>query len=241
MLPGLRFLFAASILTASLLVFGMGAIALLRASHQQVVNLSAQPAPEPVFAQAPQSVPSLSMLRTDAAVAEAAPVAADAGRLATLTGALREPDALPAPVLTPEPPPPVTAEPQPAAPAPPADARSEIAPEPEILTLTAPAETAVIATAPETQPPALPAPEITGSTPQPGVAETAKPLIAVPPLPHARPEAANQVAALTPAAPTVTAAKKSLPMKRRYVRRVRERLAPATSANPLSTLFGGGN
>lgn len=231
MLPGLRFLFAASILTASLLVFGMGAIALLRASHQQVANLSAQPAPEPVFAQAPQTVPSLSMLRVDAATTEAAPIAADAGRLATLTGALREPDALPAPVLTPEPPPAI-ADPQ-SAPAPPAEVLSETAPEAEPARAEIPAQTGPAETSP--------APEITGSTPKPDVAESTKPLIATPPLPHARPEAANQIAALTPAVPAVAVAKKSRPLKRRYARQTRERLAPATSANPLSALFGGGN
>ena len=67
MLPGLRFLFAAMLITTSLLVFGMGAIALLRASHQQFASLPPRPPSEPVFAQAPQTVPSLSLLRAEPA------------------------------------------------------------------------------------------------------------------------------------------------------------------------------
>ncbi|MGL9621994.1 hypothetical protein QRQ56_28800 [Bradyrhizobium sp. U531] len=38
MLPGFRFLFAAILLSTSLLVFGLGAAALLRASHEQYAN-----------------------------------------------------------------------------------------------------------------------------------------------------------------------------------------------------------
>lgn len=232
MLPGLRFLFAASLLTASLLVFGMGAIALLRASHQQVANLTAQPAPEPVFAQAPETVPALSMLRTDTATAEAAPIAAEAGRLAALTSAVREPVSVPAPVVAPEPPP-ILAEPQSVAA--PLESRSDAAPEPDIPPQAAPAESTMIATAPA---------DFTGSTPDPVVTEPAMPSILNPPLPHARPEAADKIAALISAsttAPKVAAVKKARPIKRRYARREPVRVEPATSSNPLSALFGGGN
>ena len=52
MLPGFRFLFAAIVLSTSILIFGLGAAALLRASHDQFASIPARrPLPEPVFAQ----------------------------------------------------------------------------------------------------------------------------------------------------------------------------------------------
>ncbi len=56
MLPGFRFLFAAILLSTSILVFGLGAAALLRASHEQYVsNPSWRNGPqEQMFAQAPE-------------------------------------------------------------------------------------------------------------------------------------------------------------------------------------------
>ena len=38
MLPGFRFLFAATMLSMSLLVFGLGAAALLRAAHEEFTS-----------------------------------------------------------------------------------------------------------------------------------------------------------------------------------------------------------
>ncbi len=72
MLPGLRFLFAAVVLSISLLVFGLGAAALLRAAHQEFASLPSRPAPpEPVFApQASDTIPSLAMLRIDVPTAD---------------------------------------------------------------------------------------------------------------------------------------------------------------------------
>jgi hypothetical protein len=52
MLPGFRFLFAAIVLSMSILVFGLGAAALLRAAHEEFAsNPSWHASPEPVFAQ----------------------------------------------------------------------------------------------------------------------------------------------------------------------------------------------
>ncbi|SHG09669.1 hypothetical protein [Bradyrhizobium erythrophlei] len=52
MLPGFRFLFAATLFTMSILVFGLGATALLRAAHEQFAsNPSWHAAPEATFAQ----------------------------------------------------------------------------------------------------------------------------------------------------------------------------------------------
>jgi hypothetical protein len=83
MLPGFRFLLAAIVLCISILVFGLGAAALLRAAHEEFAqNPSWRAAPQPRFAQAEEgSKAVLAMLRiepvatgakmTDAAPAEA--------------------------------------------------------------------------------------------------------------------------------------------------------------------------
>ena len=67
MLPGFRFLFAAIVLSMSLLIFGLGAAALLRAAHQEFASLPSRRAPpEPVFAsQNDATIPALAMLRID--------------------------------------------------------------------------------------------------------------------------------------------------------------------------------
>jgi len=82
MLPGFRFLFAAIMLALSILIFGLGAAALLRAAHEEVaVNPSWRATPETTFAQQPEAArreatkpdaarPVLAMLRVDAPVVE---------------------------------------------------------------------------------------------------------------------------------------------------------------------------
>ena len=74
MLPGLRFLFAAILLSMSILVFGLGAAALLRAAHEEVANIPARrPPPERVFAPANEPPPTLAMVRLEPPVADNAP------------------------------------------------------------------------------------------------------------------------------------------------------------------------
>jgi hypothetical protein len=65
MLPGFRFLFAAIVLSMSVLVFGLGAAALLRAAHEQFASIPSRRAPpEPVFAKANEPpMPTLALLR----------------------------------------------------------------------------------------------------------------------------------------------------------------------------------
>ena len=65
MLPGFRFLFAAVMLSMSILIFGLGAAALLRTAHEEVAsNPSWRAAPEATFAQQPDATrPVLAMLR----------------------------------------------------------------------------------------------------------------------------------------------------------------------------------
>jgi hypothetical protein len=67
MLPGFRFLVAAIMLSMSILVFGLGAAALLRAAHEEVANKpSWRAAPETVFAQQSEvTQPVLAMLRLE--------------------------------------------------------------------------------------------------------------------------------------------------------------------------------
>jgi hypothetical protein len=67
MLPGFRFLFAAIVLSMSILVFGFGAAALLRTAHEEFANTPTwQPAPETRFAQSREAAPPvLAMLRVD--------------------------------------------------------------------------------------------------------------------------------------------------------------------------------
>lgn len=70
MLPGFRFLFAATLLSVSILVFGLGATALLRSTHEQFVsNPSWRTGPqEQVFAQLSEPVePVLAVLRAEPA------------------------------------------------------------------------------------------------------------------------------------------------------------------------------
>jgi hypothetical protein len=70
MLPGLRFLFVAIVLSTSALIFGLGAAALLRSAHEEFSNLPNRRAPpETVFAQPVEaSRPTLAVLRVEAPV-----------------------------------------------------------------------------------------------------------------------------------------------------------------------------
>jgi hypothetical protein len=72
MLPGFRFLFAAIVLSLSILIFGLGAAALLRAAHEQFASLPTRRAPaEPVFTkQNAAPVTTLALLRFEPPVLE---------------------------------------------------------------------------------------------------------------------------------------------------------------------------
>lgn len=67
MLPGFRFLFTAIVLSMSVLIFGLGAAALLRAAHEEFANLPARrTAPEPMFARRTDDTPpTLALLRIE--------------------------------------------------------------------------------------------------------------------------------------------------------------------------------
>jgi hypothetical protein len=72
MLPGFRFLFTAIVLSMSILIFGLGAAALLRAAHEQFVsNPSWHAPPETMFAQQSEATPPvLAMLHVEPAAVE---------------------------------------------------------------------------------------------------------------------------------------------------------------------------
>lgn len=150
MLPGFRFLLAAILLSASILVFGLGAASLLRASHEQYVsNPSWRNGPqEQVFAQTPEPAqPVLAALRVE-------PVAPAANEPTPAVPEQVPSIGLPAVETRPEQMAAVTLE---------AKARPEPQPEPE-------PEVAAIAPPAETAPPAIEAP-----APEPAKSEAAAP------------------------------------------------------------------
>ena len=75
MLPGFRFLFAAIVLSMSILIFGLGAAALLRSAHEEFASLPSRRAPAgPVFArQSEPQIPTLDLLRFDPPAADNKP------------------------------------------------------------------------------------------------------------------------------------------------------------------------
>jgi len=94
MLPGFRFLFAAVMLSMSLLIFGLGAAALLRAAHESFAsNSSWRATPDVPFAQRPEStLPMLATLRVEPVTEKAI----DAAKVAAAPTELTPPPAEPA-------------------------------------------------------------------------------------------------------------------------------------------------
>lgn len=71
MLPGIRFVCAAVVLAVSLVIFGMGAAALLRSAHEEFASLpNRRPPPTTVFSRQPEAPPTLAMLRLEPRAAE---------------------------------------------------------------------------------------------------------------------------------------------------------------------------
>ncbi|MEO8320056.1 MAG: hypothetical protein ABI561_17235 [Bradyrhizobium sp.] len=98
MLPGFRFLFAAVVLSLSILVFGLGAAAFLRAAHEQFASLPSRRAPaEPVFTrQNDAPLPTLALLRFDPPAVEKTPDNVPVVAVPeTVTPAAQAPDAAP--------------------------------------------------------------------------------------------------------------------------------------------------
>jgi hypothetical protein len=70
MLPGFRFLFAAIVLSMSMLIFGLGAAALLRAAHEEFASIPSRRAPETMFAQRGDTRPTLALVRIEPSAAD---------------------------------------------------------------------------------------------------------------------------------------------------------------------------
>lgn len=98
MLPGLRFLFAAVVLTTSMLVFGLGAAALLRASHDRFVSTpKIRSAPPPMYARHSEpATPALTMLRVETPAPDSATAIDAAITVATAKPESQEPPPSPA-------------------------------------------------------------------------------------------------------------------------------------------------
>lgn len=97
MLPGFRFLFAAIVLSMSILIFGLGVAALLRAAHEEFANLpSRRSTPEPMFARrTDEPPPTLALLRIDVPEekpAETAPAAPALEAIADTPAPAQSPD-----------------------------------------------------------------------------------------------------------------------------------------------------
>jgi hypothetical protein len=102
MLPGFRFLLAAIVLSMSVLIFGLGATALLRAAHQEFASTpSWQPAPETRFAQQETPEPVLALLRVEPVADESKALDQTAAVTATDAATATSPE-MAAPAATPE-------------------------------------------------------------------------------------------------------------------------------------------
>ncbi|HRO01746.1 MAG TPA: hypothetical protein PLX43_09675 [Nitrobacter sp.] len=70
MLPGFRSLFVAITLTISMLIFGLGAAALLRATHEEFASLPLKQTPDVTFGSGETQQPTLAVLQVDKPAAE---------------------------------------------------------------------------------------------------------------------------------------------------------------------------
>jgi hypothetical protein len=120
MLPGLRILFAITLLSVSVVIFGLGAAAFLRSAHEDVANAPWRPIETPVTARVDLAPTTLSMLRVEPEATIAAITArADAEAAAAASPAETKPpvatDAAPPPTFEPHAEAPITAKPAEAA------------------------------------------------------------------------------------------------------------------------------
>jgi hypothetical protein len=104
MLPGFRFLFAAIVLSMSILVLGLGAAALLRAAHEEFAsNPSWHALPEAMVAQQGKATrPVLAMLRVEPPQAEPKASEDAAAAVPATAPAVAEPAAIAPPPAEPE-------------------------------------------------------------------------------------------------------------------------------------------
>ena len=215
MLPSFRFLFAAIMLSTSILVFGLGAAALLRTAHEEFAsNPFWHAAPETTFAQQSEgSRPVLAMLRVDPVPVEHkapddAPSVAAPVEPAASASVAAEPETIAAlgPELSPQP-----ESAQPEIPVPESPALSEITPaqaeasagETKLATTedaSPPANEAAPTASEQTSAPALPEPDLAVAK----IAALDAPTVAI----EAKPPAKAASAKTTGAEPDKSAIKK---------------------------------
>jgi hypothetical protein len=256
MLPGLRFLFAAIVLSMSILVFGLGAAALLRAAHEEFAsNASRRVAPEPKFAQqneapreqneAPREesgepeTPVLAVLRVEPEpaqqqAAESIPAAATPADPPAIAAAPDEPEIIAA--LTPD----ASAQPDQGKPESPAGETSVQSEAPAAPT-PAPVEAAAITAAEQALPPApeavTPTPEATIVPPaaDAGIAATKIATLGGPPVAIETPPPAKAASAKPASAATGKPLQARRPKERRRIAlRPRQVTAQQQAADPFA-------
>jgi hypothetical protein len=244
MLPGFRFLFAATVLSMSILVFGLGAAALLRAAHLQFASIPAQRSlPEPVFAQ-PTEPPAatLALLRTDPPAPEKAPAeiaAASDVPVASEPAPPAEPEKLaalkPDDAVTPD-------QAAPAEAAKPETPAAAMAPPAEAATPIAPDETMLAAISDPAPPASEPAPvtiEQTAAQDAPGSSDAAKKIATLggPEVTVAAPAPTNTTDAKTDRAATSKRTRGQRVKERRRVAhaRLRAQAVVQQPADPFAT------
>lgn len=239
MLPGLRFLFAAILLSTSILVFGLGAAALLRAAHEEFASTpSWRAAPEPKFAQQNETPAAvLAVLRVEPAPAEqnASIDPPEPAELPAIVSGPTEPDTIA--TLKPQDSPPSEAT-KPEIQASDTSARSEAAPAPADVAV--PADEAKIAAAEQV---AAPANETAASgqariptAPDTGIASTSLAALGEPSAAVATQPAATAASA----EPDQSVAKKRMQARRAAQRRraaMRARLARQAAQQPVDLFF----
>lgn len=94
MLPGFRSLFVAIVLAISMLIFGLGAAALLRATHEEFASLPLKQTPEVTFG-SKETEPALAVLKIDTPAAE--PATPESSQGETQSTEATSPDARPEP------------------------------------------------------------------------------------------------------------------------------------------------
>ncbi|MET4800017.1 hypothetical protein [Bradyrhizobium sp. LB11.1] len=235
MLPGFRFLLAAILVSTSILVFGLGATSLLRASHEQYVsNPSWRNGPqEQVFAQAPEPAqPVLAALRVEPAAPiadEATPVTQDQVPSIGLPAVETGPEQMAAVTLEAK----VQPELQVAAVAPAAEAAAPATetPVPELTKVQAPAPA-------DTLTPADTTASIATTTPAPAMSATEVPRTATPALASRVSDiAAARVAALNELAPGKTKAGGATTKPRAHKPKKRHRIVRRPPPQQLQQAF----
>lgn len=256
MLPGFRFLFAVTMVCMSLLIFGLGAVILLRATHQELASPFLRPATASALTRlAEVAPPTLAMVRVEPSIAGPERESQPAPAAETAPGAILRPDAsesivAEAPVENPQPlagpgtgqdESPIEAMAQP-----PDETNSDMAAAPPVTeSETSVQLTVALAAAPATSEPAIPADveipataaALAGKGPESvgAVAMLSEPVMLNPPMPAARP-------AVTSPKPIARRALKKrrvvTPAKPKKPARLARPAPAAPTAAPFGSLFG---